>query len=234
MGQTNYYRMMTGIIEQVRTWIEQAISTLGYWGIVLVMAIENIFPPIPSELVMPLAGFLAACRDQPTISKACQKADFTLWGVILAGAIGSVLGALVLYYVGYFANEVVIRRFVRRFGKWFLLSEADLDKALDYFNRHGDAVTFFGRLVPLIRSLISIPAGMARMSLPRFILFTTLGTALWSGLLATAGYFLGQNWEQVLGWVELYQTGFLVVLGLSFLAFIYFKLIHPRLLRSKP
>jgi len=223
---------MAGLLEQVRAGIEQIISALGYWGIILVMALENLFPPIPSELVMPFAGFLVVCQEQPEISSACQGSSFTLWGVILAGMVGSVLGAIILYYFGYFANEALIRTFIRRFGRFLFVSEADLDKALTYFNHYGDSVIFFGRLVPLVRSLISIPAGMAGMPLPRFLFFTALGTALWSGLLATAGYFLGQNWEQVLGWVEVYQNIFLGILGVALVGLIFVKGILPRLNRS--
>lgn len=223
---------MAGLLEQVRAAIEYIISALGYWGIVLVMALENVFPPIPSELVMPFAGFLVVCQEQPEISSACQRSSFTLWGVILAGTVGSILGAIILYYFGYFANEAWIRTFIRRFGRFLWVSEADLDKALNYFNRYGDSVIFFGRLVPLVRSLISIPAGMAGMPLPRFLFFTALGTAVWSGLLATAGYLLGQNWEKVLGWVEIYQNVFLGIVGVALLGLIFVKGILPRLNRS--
>lgn len=202
---------MTEILEFIKTWIEYAVSALGYPGIALVMAVENIFPPIPSELVMPFAGFLAA------------SGRYNLIGVIVAGMVGSVVGALVLYYVGMWADELIIRRFVRRFGRFFLLSEADVDNALAFFSRHGDAAVFFGRLIPLVRSLISVPAGMQRMPLPKFLLLTMLGTTIWSAILAVAGYFLGQNWDQVLGIIERYQRVILVLIALGVIAFVVIR-----------
>ncbi len=217
---------MAQLIDGLKNWIAEVINTLGYWGIVLIMALENIFPPIPSELVLPFAGFLAVCGGDAV---PCEQAPFTLLGVILAGTVGSVLGAVVLYYLGLWADERVIRNFVRRFGRWLLLSEKDLDQALDYFSRYGEAVVFFGRLIPLVRSLVSIPAGMQRMPLGKFLLFTALGTGFWSALLASAGYWLGANWEQVLGVIERYQSVVLVLIGLGVLYFLYQKLIQPRM-----
>lgn len=202
---------MTEIIEAVTTWIQYAVSALGYPGIALVMAVENIFPPIPSELVMPFAGFLAA------------SGRYSLIGVILAGMVGSVVGALVLYYLGAWADELIIRRFVRRFGRFFLLSEADVDNALSFFSRHGDAAVFFGRLIPLVRSLISVPAGMQRMPLPKFLLFTMLGTTIWSAILAVAGYYLGQNWSIVLDIISRYQRVILVLIAIAIITFVVIR-----------
>jgi membrane protein DedA with SNARE-associated domain len=202
---------MTEILEFIKTWIEYAVSALGYPGIALVMAVENIFPPIPSELVMPFAGFLAA------------SGRYNLIGVIAAGMVGSVAGALVLYYLGMWADELIIRRFVRRFGRFFLLSEADVDSALAFFSRYGDAAVFFGRLVPIVRSLISVPAGMQRMPLPKFLLLTVLGTTIWSTILSVAGYFLGQNWALVIDIIERYQRVILVLVALGVIAFIVIR-----------
>jgi membrane protein DedA with SNARE-associated domain len=200
--------------------IQNIIRSLGYIGIVLVMAAENIFPPIPSELVMPLAGFMA------------REGTFNIWLVILTGMLGSVIGALVLYYLGAWANETVIRRFVRRWGRYALISESDLDVSLGYFNRYGEVVIFFGRLIPLVRSLISIPAGMNRMPLPKFLFFTMLGTTLWSAFLSFMGWILQANWELVVGYIEQYQRVVLVLIALAVLAFIYFRIVAPRLARK--
>lgn len=197
--------------------IQSVIRTFGYIGIVLVMAAENIFPPIPSELVMPLAGFMA------------REGTFNIWGVILAGMLGSVIGALVLYYFGAWANETVIRRFLRRWGRYALISEHDLDVSLSYFSRYGEVVIFFGRLIPLVRSLISIPAGMERMPLPKFLFFTVLGTTLWSGFLAGMGWVLQANWELVLDYIEQYQRFVLVLIALAVVIFLYFRVVAPRL-----
>lgn len=209
---------MSELMEQVRLWIEQIMTTLGYPGIALIMLVENLFPPIPSELVMPLAGFLIA------------SGTFTFAGAIIAGTLGSVLGAVCLYYIGLFAGERLVRPFIRSYGRWFLLDEGDLDKTLDVFKRHGDIMVFTGRIIPLIRSLISLPAGMNRMPLPRFLLLTTLGSALWTTLLTVAGYILGANWEAVVGFISQYQK---VVLAAIAIGVIYFVVRRVMSLRAK-
>jgi len=205
------------LLGNLAEWIKQLIETLGYPGIVLVMALENVFPPIPSELVMPLAGFMAA------------EGTFNLVGVIMAGMIGSVIGALVLYYLGLWANEPIIRAFVRRWGRYALISENDLDVSLSYFSRYGEAVIFFGRLIPIVRSLISVPAGMQRMPLPKFLLYTVIGTTIWSAILSIAGWVLQENYQRVAGVVERYQSIVILLVALAVAAFLYLRLIKPRL-----
>jgi membrane protein DedA with SNARE-associated domain len=198
---------MTHLFEQVSIIIELIILTLGLPGITLVMFAENLFPPIPSELVMPFAGFVVGQG----------KADFlSVWA---AGTLGSVIGAVVLYYVGRWANEPIVRRFVRVSGRWFLLSEADLDRALRAFARHGEAIVFFGRLIPIVRSLISLPAGMQRMPMGRFLFFTTLGASIWTAVLTAVGVALGANWEQVLDIARRYEQVTALVLAGSVIAF---------------
>jgi membrane protein DedA with SNARE-associated domain len=185
------------------------------------MFVENVFPPIPSELVMPFAGFLVG------------RGEMSFVGVWLAGVIGSVLGALILYFIGMWAGDTLVRGFLRRYGKWFTTSEADYDRALRFFERYGSAVVFFGRLIPIVRSLISLPAGADHMPLPRFLLFTALGSAIWSGALAYAGVVLGENWEQVIEFVDDYQSLTIVVLAVIAVllvgAFIYFRMRGRRL-----
>lgn len=193
---------MAELLEQLRLWIEYVITHLGYAGIALVMLLENLFPPIPSELVMPFAGFLAA------------QGTFTFPGILLAGTIGSVLGAILLYYLGMWADEALVRRLIRRYGKFFWLTEQDFDRALQLFGRYGPAMVFLGRLIPLVRSLISIPAGMNRMPLGPFLAYTTLGSAIWNGLLGYTGMIVGENWNSILGWVDTYEQIILGVLAL--------------------
>lgn len=207
---------MGELLGGIGDWIQTVIETLGYPGIVLVMALENVFPPIPSELVMPLAGFMA------------REGTFNIVAVIIAGMIGSVLGALVLYGIGSWANDAVIRRFVRRWGRYAFISEHDVDVSLAYFHRHGEAVIFFGRVIPLVRSLISIPAGMDRMPLPRFLFYTVLGTTIWSVVLSYAGWLLADQWERVGGVVEEYQNVVLAIIALALAFFVYRRVIKPR------
>lgn len=166
------------------------MDKLGLIGVALMMFLENVFPPIPSELIMPAAGFAAAIGELSLVS------------VIIAGTIGSVLGALPLYYLGSRLDEAKLIRLTERYGKYLLITPKDIASAQAWFDRHGKTVVFFGRMIPAIRSLISIPAGMARMSLLPFLALTAMGSMIWSALLAYAGYVLGANYEKVGVYIE--------------------------------
>jgi membrane protein DedA with SNARE-associated domain len=166
-------------------WIIRTIESTGYFGIVFLMFLENIFPPIPSEFIMPLAGFMAS-KEQRTLS-----------GVVLAGTIGSVLGALALYYAGYFIGEQRLKRLIDKYGSWLTISLEDLERAKGWFAKHGRLAVLVCRLVPGIRSLISIPAGIARMPLVSFLFYTAIGSGFWTALLAYGGYVLGDKFQQV-------------------------------------
>lgn len=169
----------------MRTWIESIVSELGYIGISLLMFLENVFPPIPSELIMPLAGFTTV------------QGKLSFIGVVLAGTIGSVMGALPLYYLGRLVGEQRLKAWAEKYGKWLMISAQDIGKADDWFDRHSGKAVFFCRCIPGIRSLISIPAGVAHMHVMPFLLYTALGTSLWTALLAYLGRLLGKNYEQV-------------------------------------
>jgi membrane protein DedA with SNARE-associated domain len=197
------------LLDTIVTWAQSAVSTMGYPGLVLVMFLENVFPPIPSEVILPLAGSLAL------------EGRFTLLGVTAVGTLGSVAGAAVFYLIGYLFNEERVRVLMRRYGKWLMLSEEDFDKALTWFDRYGEKVIFFGRMVPIVRSLISIPAGIANMNLGTFGVYTAIGTGLWSFLLTFAGYLLGKSWPLVSEWVSRYEKvviGIVVVVVIAFFA----------------
>jgi membrane protein DedA with SNARE-associated domain len=212
---------MTELVDMLSVWIRDAIEAMGYVGIALIMLLENLVPPIPSELVMPFAGFLVA------------ENRLTFVGVVAAGTLGAVLGALVLYGIGAWAGEPLVRRFLHRYGRWLSVSEADLDRALAAFGKHGTPIVFGGRLVPLIRSLISLPAGMQRMPLGRFLLLTTLGSALWNIALTYAGLTLGRNWETVLGFLSQYQKLTLAVLVTLALLWFVRTALHWRVRESR-
>lgn len=169
----------------MNSWIADALLAMGYAGVALLTLLENVFPPIPSELILPLAGFLAS------------SGTMTLPGVIAAGTLGSVLGALVFYAAGRRIGEQRLKAFARRHGRWLTLSPEDLDRASSWFDRHGSLAVFVCRMIPGLRSLISIPAGIHGMPLSSFLLFTTLGTALWTAVLVWAGYVLGTNYARV-------------------------------------
>lgn len=166
-------------------WIFALLEKAGYLALAFLMWLENIFPPIPSELVMPLAGYQVA------------SGEMTFLGVILAGGAGSLAGAFMFYGVGRKLGEERLQEFVDRHGRWVAINRHDIDRASDWFDRHGAATVFFCRLIPGIRSVISIPAGVARQNLWIFSLFTFLGTVLWCAILAACGYALRSNFEQV-------------------------------------
>jgi len=208
--------MLHQMLSSLAGLVSHIITTFGYPGIVFVMVAENVFPPIPSEAVLPFAGFLVS------------DGAFTLIGVTVAGMIGSVLGALALYAFGYYGDEVLVRRFLRRWGKWFLLSEEDLDKSVTWFKHYGKPAVFTARMIPLIRSLISIPAGLSKMPLPTFIFFTSVGTAIWSFILTYAGFILGENWERVGKYLEKYEKLVVVAVLLSSILYLYKRIASKR------
>lgn len=180
------------------SWVMSTMYSAGYAGLVFLMFLENVFPPIPSELIMPLAGFMAT-QDR-----------LSILGVIVAGTAGSVLGAVPLYYWGRRLGARRLEEFADRHGRWLTLSRRDLERARRWFERHGPAAVFFCRLVPGLRSLISLPAGVARMNFALFMLWTTLGALLWTALLAGLGWFLGHNFRQVERWLDPFSW---IVLG---------------------
>ena len=166
-------------------WVTNIISSFGYVGIALLMFLENVFPPIPSELIMPLAGF--------TVTQGKLSMQF----VILAGTLGSVLGVLPWYYVGKLVGEKRLREWIDKYGKWLTLSGADIDRSKRWLDKYGKATVFFGRLVPGIRTFISVPAGLDKMSLVPFILYSFAGSFIWTALLTYAGFILGNNFQLV-------------------------------------
>jgi membrane protein DedA with SNARE-associated domain len=168
------------------------------------MFLENIFPPIPSEVVMPLAGFTAT------------QGGMSLVGVIAAGSLGSLAGALPWYYAGRIYGHKRMREFADRYGRWITVSPEDIDHATDWFNRHGRSAVLIGRLVPGVRTLISVPAGISGMGLFPFLLYSTIGTVIWTSLLAICGYILRDRWSAVESYVSPISTVLIAVLVLWF------------------
>ncbi|NEQ26447.1 MAG: DedA family protein [Microcoleus sp. SIO2G3] len=166
-------------------WITTTMTSMGYVGIALLMFAENLFPPIPSELIMPLAGF--------TVAQG--KMNFVL--AVVAGLLGTMLGALPWYYAGKLLGEERLKSLADKYGKWITVSSRDIDKADNWFDRHGSKAVFLGRLVPGIRTIISLPAGLSEMHLVPFLIYSTIGSALWIFGLTYAGYLLGDNYDLV-------------------------------------
>ena len=187
-------------------WITTVISQSGYLGIVLLMLGENIFPPIPSELIMPLAGFVAARGELDPVL------------VVLAGTLGSMLGALPWYYAGRRLGEERVCRFAAAHGRWLTLDDKDVGKAIRWFERRGRIAVLLGRLVPTIRTVISLPAGMARMPLAAFLLWSAIGTAIWTGFLTASGFLLEESYTIVGDYLDRASK---IIIGLIVLAYLW-------------
>ena len=189
------------------------METLGLVGVGLLVAIESIFPPIPSEIILPLAGFTAS------------QGSFTVVGAIVAATIGSVVGAIGLYYLGRVLGVQRLRMWAERVP---LMSGEDVDKAMAWFHRYGKIAVLTGRFVPIVRSLVSIPAGVDRMPLPVFLLLTTLGSGLWNSLFVGLGFLLGENWTVVERAMGTYSTAILVVAVLAVAVFVVLRIRKRR------
>jgi membrane protein DedA with SNARE-associated domain len=205
---------MTELMAQLAAWIQQVIEAAGYLGIAFVMALENIFTPIPSEFVLPFAGF----------SIVQGKLDFVL--TIVSATIGVVIGGLFWYVLAYKGGMPVAHAVVDRWGKWIGIDRAQLDKAVEWFGRRGDLIVFLGRLVPIFRTLVSIPAGAAKMPMPRYLALTIAGSVLWNVVLTIGGMVLGENWENVLNFVRPYESLVTITLGVAVAGYVLIRIVR--------
>jgi membrane protein DedA with SNARE-associated domain len=205
----------------VRDLVTQIYDSVGYLGVALWVAIESVIIPIPSELVLPFAGFLVG------EGRSIEPLTGQPWNVILVtlfGTVGATLGALVAYAIGMFGGRPVIERW----GRYLGITPADLDRADDFFDRHGNAAAFFGRMVPVIRSLVSFAAGIAHMPLGRFVVFTFLGSLPWTLLLVVSGVVMGANWEEIGAILKRFEYLVLAILAVIALLWIWFRIVKPR------
>lgn len=184
---------MSDLLGNMSQFATDVMDKLGYFGLAFLVALENVFPPIPSEIILPLAGFNSS------------KGEMNIFVAIISATIGSVTGALILYYVGVAFSERRVRYMVNRWGKWFGFKESDVDLADSWFDRFGGWAVLVCRVVPIVRSLISIPAGLRKMPLYSFLLATTIGSAIWNTILITAGWALGENWDHVEDYIGILQ-----------------------------
>lgn len=198
-------------------WTVAIMETLGPLGVGFLVFLDNIFPPIPSELVLPLAGFTAS------------RGQLSLVLAIVFATIGSVVGALVLYAVG---RWIGLDRIVRIAVKMPLVDVADVHKTIAWFDRHGDKAVFFGRMIPIFRSLISIPAGMRAMPMLKFLLLTAAGSTIWNTILIVAGFYLGENWSIVETYAGYFQTLVIVVVAVAVVAWVVLKVRKRRRQRA--
>ena len=187
----------------MESWITQFIEDFGYIGVFLMIALENIFPPIPSEIILTFGGFMTT------------STELTIFGVIIASTLGSVVGAIMLYAIGLLMDVNRLEKIIERWGHILRLTKEDIHKADSWFDRFGIWTVFFCRMIPLIRSLISIPAGMAKMNFFTFLLFTTLGTLIWNTLLVNLGAQFGEAWPTIVQYFDYYSNFIYVIIGLS-------------------
>ncbi|MUT67000.1 DedA family protein [Paenibacillus sp. NEAU-GSW1] len=188
--------------------ITEFMEKFGYWGIFLLIAIENIFPPIPSEVILTFGGFMTT------------YSELTIPGVIAVATAGSIAGAIILYYIGTLLDVPRLEKIVERYGKWLRLKKEDIHKANAWFDKYGYWTVFFCRMIPLIRSLISIPAGMNRMKFPLFLLFTNIGTLIWNVALVSIGAAVGDSWERIVSFMDVYSDIAYAIMGAAVIAFV--------------
>lgn len=188
--------------ERVQAWITDFMEQFGYIGIFLMIALENIFPPIPSEVILPFGGFMTTYTS------------LTVPGVIVAATAGSIVGAIVLYGIGRLLSVERLERIVDRWGGWLRVKPEDIAKANRTFHRYGVWAVFFGRMIPLVRSLISIPAGMAKMNIGLFVWLSVLGTLIWNTALVSIGAALGQSWGKVSEVIGAYADVVYIILAI--------------------
>jgi len=200
--------MIAEILSQIAALIIKVISDSGYLGITFLMTLESACIPIPSEIIMPFSGYLVALGR------------FSLLAVIFWGAIGNLIGSIIAYWVGVFGGIP----FIERYGKYVLISKEELDRSQRFFERHGSLSIFFSRLLPIIRTFISFPAGIARMSFSRFCLYTFVGSLFWSAILAYVGVFFGENWEVVGAYFRKFDWLIVILLVFVVIYFAYKKL----------
>jgi membrane protein DedA with SNARE-associated domain len=197
----------------MQNWIIELVDTAGYWGVGLLMLLETVFPPVPSELIMTIAGLSAA------------RGNMSLGGAIVAGTAGAMLGNWLWYWVAVKFGRARLQAFIERHSRWLTLEWAEVQRGEQLFEKHGAVIVLIARMIPTLRSLVSIPAGLFGMSLPRFLMFSTLGSAGWTAALAGAGFYLGSAFEDVERIVGPVSA---VVMGGIALAYVW------RLMRWKP
>lgn len=178
----------------MENWITDFMEQFGYLGILFLIALENVFPPIPSEVILTFGGFMTT------------KTELTALGVIVIATLGSVIGAIILYYIGRILDVERLEKIIDRWGKYLRVKKEDIRRADAWFDKHGNLAVFLCRMVPLIRSLISIPAGMSGMKLVPFLFYTTIGTIIWNTILVLLGTMVGDRWEDIVSFMDVYSN----------------------------
>lgn len=200
---------MDGLTQILTHFLIKTIESYGLAAVFVLMTAESSLIPIPSEITMPFAGFLVGLGQM------------NFWVVVFVGALGNLLGSLLSYWLGYAKGEEWVRVAIRRWGKWLLIKEAEYDKAKSWFQKYGQGITFVSRLLPVVRTFISLPAGIAKMDLKLFSLLTFLGSFVWSGVLTYVGVKLGQNWTALEPYFRKFQFAIIGLFAVAFILYIW-------------
>ncbi|KKR03586.1 MAG: hypothetical protein UT31_C0015G0012 [Parcubacteria group bacterium GW2011_GWF2_39_13b] len=207
-------RLISEIVGWLASLIISIISSTGYFGVFFLMVLESACIPIPSEITMPFAGFLV------------WQGQFNLWQLIFWGALGNLAGSIIAYAIGYYGG----RPLIEKYGKYIFVSKRDLETADKWFLKYGQSAAFFSRLLPVIRTFISLPAGIAKMNFKKFCLYTFLGSLLWSYFLAYAGLIMGENWSSLRIYFEKFDF---VIIAIAIIGVIWWARRHVRFVQSK-
>lgn len=209
------------MLEVLAHYIITFIHATSYFGIFVLMTLESALIPIPSEVTMPFSGFLAS------------TGVLSVWPIIIVGTIANLVGSLIAYYIGYFLEETVLLKLIKKYGKFILVTEHEYDKANGWFKKYGDKIIFISRLLPGIRTIISLPAGMFEMDIKKFVIYTTLGCFIWSTLLTYTGFYLGENWQSLEGVYRKFEIVIVVAIVVAIAWYIEKHLKISKLLKGK-
>jgi len=212
--------MEQSFLEIIVFWVMGVISHLGYPGIFVLMTLESALIPIPSEIIMPFSGFLVS------------QGRFSLWLIVLVGALGNLSGSLVAYALGYFGEKALVRKLIVKYGKFILLTEEEFDTSLRLFNKYGQWVAAISRVLPVIRTVISLPAGIARLNIIKFSALTFFGSLIWSFFLGYLGVILGENWQIIRPYFRKFDIVILLAIIIGIGWYLYYKL-RPAFRKTK-
>jgi membrane protein DedA with SNARE-associated domain len=208
------------IDEIVIPFLNNLYGAVGYLGVMIAMTIESAMIPLPSELILPYAGFLVS---DPSQIEPLTGQPWNFWLVVVFATIGNTLGSLIAYAIGAYGG----RPFLERYGRYLLIRPHEIELAEQFFMKHGAATVFIGRLLPIVRTFISFPAGVARMRLSTFVIYSTLGAAIWSALLVYAGVLLGENWEEIRHALQPFDLAIAVAVVIAVVLFVWWRLGMP-------
>lgn len=200
------------MLEILSHFIIQFIHSTSYFGIFVLMLLESALIPIPSEVTMPFSGFLAS------------QGSLNLWLIVIVGTIANLIGSLIAYGIGYFLEETVLLTLIKKYGKFILISEKEYNHATHWFQKYGDKIIFISRLLPAVRTVISLPAGVFRMDIKKFIIYTTVGCFIWSLFLTYVGFTLGANWKSLDVYYRKFEYAIIAAILIGLVYFVYRKI----------